>query len=145
MNFMTVLMIALISPIISFAFQNQGLIGKYVNQSYNFGVEASVEVIKGNKDTLEFRFMIPCGTKLIPAEFRYIQSTATSSLQQFDESNFFSGQLEQMDPGASQCYTGLSPRILVSGNQMTIRTDLKIRVPGFFGSYDFILQSNKKE
>ena len=99
-------------------FVNQDLNGRFSN--------AYVKVRFEPKNTAIFEVMIPCGSKLIPAVL-----SAYCNRGMYE-------QVEVVDSGGSQCSFGLAPKLYISGDRLTIYT--QIRVPGFSGKYEFSRQ-----
>lgn len=111
----------------AFAGTSEELEGRYTNSAYNGEYSyqnAWVEIHKGAQGTLELVFNVPCGTKLIPRVFKI---NATSPID---------GDLELIEQGASQCYTGNNPHIILTGNTLNIETSPDVRTPGFNGTYE---------
>lgn len=94
-------------------FTNPALDGKFNR--------AQVTVTKESKDMMAFEVVIPCGTKLTP-------TVLSASCEDYKS-------LKVRDQGSSQCSLGSDPRISISGEKLTIYTD--IRVPDFNGRYEF--------
>ena len=109
---------------------NAAMEGVYVNPRYNgpYPYEKARVEIRNNKGSLELIFDIPCGTKIIPRVFR-IQPTSG-----------ISGQLQLLDEGGSQCYTGTNPSFMILGNIIQIRVRPEVQTPGFGGVYELIRQ-----
>lgn len=111
----------------AFAEPTEKLEGRYTSSAYDGQYSyqnAWVEIRKGEQGGLELVFNVPCGTKLTPRVFKINQ---TSSI---------GGELELLEEGSSQCFTGQNPRIILLGNTLHIHTSPRIRTPGFDGTYE---------
>jgi hypothetical protein len=111
----------------AFAAPADQLEGLYTNSAYDGPYSyqnAWVEIRIAEQGGLGLVFNVPCGSKLAPRIFKINQ---TSSI---------SGDLELIEEGSSQCYTGQNPSFILLGNKLIIDTDLRIGVPGFNGSYE---------
>ncbi len=101
--------------------------GRYTSAEYDGPYSyqnAWVEIRKAGQNGLELVFNVPCGTKLTPRVFKIIHTNSIGS------------ELELIEEGSSQCYTGSNPRIILLGDTLRIHTSPRVRTPGFDGTYE---------
>ena len=100
--------------------------GTYTNSNYDSEFyQASVTAKFAGKQTVRFEIVIPCGSKMTPATLAF---SCPESGSRYTE-------LTAISKGSSQCSLGQQPTISIIGNDLEIRTG--IRVPGFEGTYIF--------
>lgn len=110
----------------AFAETPETLEGRYINSVYDGQYSfqnAWVEIRKSGQGRLELFFNVPCGMKLIP---RVFQINQTSSI---------GGELQLIDNGSNQCYTGQNPSIILFDNSLHITSNPRVWTPGFDGTY----------
>lgn len=102
----------------------ESLLGRYTNQDSEGQFNSAwVEIQKQDNDQFILIFNVPCGTKVTPRTFNIIPSGPIS------------GDLTLMEDGGGQCYTGQTPRFIVTKETIMIRVDPRIRTPRFNGIY----------
>lgn len=111
----------------AFAESIEGLEGKYFNSAYDGEYSnAWVEIRKGELGGYELIFNVPCGTKLKPRVFKITNMNPNANI----------GQLELIEIGSSQCFTGKDPSFILLGNTLYLSTNPRIISPGFGGVYE---------
>ena len=102
------------------------VVGKFINPAYNSEFyKAEIEIKEVTPEVFQLIFNVPCDTKINPKVF------------EITSPNCLSGDLKLISKGSSQCDTGEKPSFYISGDQLVIYSDLRIRVPGFNGEYEF--------
>jgi hypothetical protein len=75
------------------------------------------------------------GERLVPVPEPALNKL-TSRVFKIHQSSPIAGELELLDEGSNQCFTGQSPRVILLGNTLNIETNPRIRTPGFDGTYE---------
>lgn len=102
--------------------------GVYTNPAYDGEFNrAQVTVTKAPKNSMRFEIMIPCGSKVTPAQVTFACRESGGHYLNFD--------MVSISTGGGQCALGAKPQISILGDEMTIYTG--IRTPGLDGRYVF--------